>query len=96
MILNRLIFGILKVRIYLHLVGCIILRTEKTGSFSLVRQAVYGKQSRQKIGLEIKPEGGGSTIVFSYDTLVTHSRDILVTKLSQARNYRPSVFKWLQ
>ena len=36
--------------------------TGKTGLFSLVRQPVYGRTPRQKIGLDVKPEGGSPTI----------------------------------
>ena len=38
---------------------------------------------RQKIGLDVEPEGRSPTIVLPYDMLVIYSGDILATKLSQ-------------
>ena len=49
------------------------------------KRQVYGRQPRQKIGLDVKPVSGSATIVLPCDMLVTYSGNILATKLWQRR-----------
>ena len=55
----------------------------KMGLFSMVRQLVYERQQRHKIGMDNKPEGAPKSPSLWYASNIP--RETLIIKLSQAR-----------